>query len=320
MKNFGIIGAAGYIAPRHMNAVKDLGHRLLVGYDQNDSVGIIDSIAPDAHFFTDFERFFDFISQSQSSPTGKIDYLIVCSPNHMHRAHISAGLRLGCDVICEKPLVPIVDDLNYLSSLETATNQRVWTILQLRHHQAIIDLKNDIANAPADHHFDVNLTYITSRGRWYAESWKGDPRKSFGIETNIGIHFFDMLHFLFGELLNAERHYSDSARSGGYLEYKQARVRWFLSTSREDIATIAMSDKTTYRSITVDGKEIEFSEGFTDLHKTSYKHILNGAGFGIQQARHCIKTTENIRNTVTKTPSEKGHIGKATQLFLELEK
>ena len=189
MKNFGIIGAAGYIAPRHMYAIKDLGHRLLVAYDPSDSVGIIDSISPDAHFFKEFERFFDFVSQLQSSLEEKLDYLIVCSPNHMHRAHITAGLRLGCDVICEKPLVPLIEDLNYLGSLEKEAGKRVWTILQLRHHQAIINLRNIIVNTPVGHKFDVELSYITSRGKWYAESWKGDPRKSFGIETNIGIHF-----------------------------------------------------------------------------------------------------------------------------------
>ncbi len=320
MKNFGIIGAAGYIAPRHMRAVKELGHRLLVAYDCNDSVGIIDSISPDAHFFTDFERFFDYVSQVQSSYEEKLDYLIVCSPNHMHRAHISAGLRLGCDVICEKPLVPLVEDLNYICALENATGKRVWTILQLRHHQAIVKLQDRIANAPAGHQFDVDLTYITSRGKWYAESWKGDPRKSFGIETNIGIHFFDMLHFLFGACLKSERHYGDNSRAGGYLEYPHAKVRWFLSTCRDDIAALTSSEKPTHRSITIDGEEIEFSNGFSDLHKISYENILAGTGFGIQDSRQCVEIVENIRNSSTVQKPNKLNIAQATKLFLRSEK
>ncbi len=317
MKNFGIIGAAGYIAPRHMHAVKDLGHRLFVAYDRNDSVGIIDSISPDAHFFTEFERFFDFVSQAQSLPEEKLDYLIVCSPNHMHRSHISAGLRLGCDVICEKPLVPLIEDLNYLEALENETGKRVWTILQLRHHQAIINLKNSIANATDGHQFEVDLTYITSRGKWYAESWKGNPLKSFGIETNIGIHFFDMLHFLFGPCFKSERHYADQLRAGGYLEFQQAKVRWFLSTCQDDIAALTSTKKSTYRSITIDGREIEFSDGFTDLHQISYERILAGAGFGVQDSRQCIETVENIRNSVALHKPDKLNIAYATKLFLQ---
>lgn len=303
--NFGIIGAAGYIAPRHMRAIKDLGHRLVVGYDTNDSVGIIDSISPDAHFFTEFERFIDFCHEAAHRPEDKIDYIVVCSPNYLHRVHIAAGLRLGCDVISEKPLVPYSDDLGYLAQLENETGQKVWNILQLRHHDAILKMRNKIKQAPEGHKFKVDLTYITSRGRWYMESWKGDGRKSFGIETNIGIHFYDMLHFLFGKLATSERHYVDDYRAGGYLEYERAEVKWFLSINRDDIALVADTDKPTFRSITVDGEEIEFSEGFTDLHTVSYDHILKGEGFGLEDARHCIETVEELRGlSVDKDPEE----------------
>ena len=295
--NFAIVGAAGYIAPRHMRAIKDLGHRLVVGYDVSDSVGIIDSISPDAHFFTEFELFLDFCNEMENRPDDKIDFVVVCSPNYLHRAHIAAGLRLGCDVICEKPLVPFCSDLDNLVLIEKETGKKVWNILQLRHHNAILTMRDKIRALPPSHKFKVELTYITSRGRWYMESWKGDFRKSFGIETNIGIHFFDMLHFLFGDLIYAERHHADNQRASGYLEYDRAEVKWFLSINRDDIALATDTDKSTYRSITVDGDEIEFSEGFTDLHKVSYEHILNRNGFGLEDARHCIRTAERLRSS-----------------------
>ena len=316
IKKFGIIGASGYVAPRHMRAIKALGHQLVVAYDVNDSVGIIDSISPDSYFFCEFERFLEFASNAQSNPDSKIDYIVVCSPNHLHRAHISMGLRLGCDVICEKPLVPNGNDLSYLADLEVETGHRVWNILQLRHHEAIMNLCKKIAKMPSDQQFEVDLTYITSRGRWYMESWKGDPRKSFGIETNIGIHFFDMLHFLFGSLKHSELHYSDDVRAGGFLEYERAIVRWFLSINRGDVELVAGSDKSTYRSITVDGEEIEFSEGFTDLHTSSYQHILAGSGFGVEDARACIETVETLRGASAKTPESQENIGRAVRLFL----
>lgn len=316
IKKFALIGAAGFIAPRHMRAIKDLGHELLVAYDINDSVGLIDSIFPDSHFYCDFERFLDFASNAQSSHDNKLDYFVVCSPNYLHRPHISAGLRLGCDVICEKPLVPTANDLTYLAALERETGQRLWNILQLRHHQAIMDLRAKITRLPDDHRFEVDLTYITSRGRWYMESWKGDPQKSFGIETNIGIHFFDMLHFLFGSLKLSELHLSDNFRAGGYLEYEKASVRWFLSINRSDLKKFAGAGKSTYRCIKVDGEEIEFSEGFTDLHTISYQKILAGSGFGIEDARHCIETAEEIRGTMPAVPRSNDHINQAAKLFM----
>ena len=313
--NFAIIGAAGYIAPRHMRAIKDLGHRLVVAYDTSDSVGIIDSISPDAHFYTEFERFLDFCHEAAARAEDKIDYVVVCSPNYLHRSHIAAGLRLGCDVICEKPLVPYGSDLDYLQTVEAQTGHKVWNILQLRHHDAILKMRDKIKSAPAEHRFDVDLTYITSRGRWYMESWKGDKRKSFGIETNIGIHFYDMLHLLFGSLVDAERHYVDDHRAGGYLEYDRAKVKWFLSINRDDIALVAETDKPTYRSITVDGEELEFSEGFTDLHTVSYDHILRGEGFGLDEARHCIETVENLRSGPAGEASHADRVSAAITAF-----
>jgi len=225
MKNFALIGAAGYIAPRHMRAIKDLGHNLAVAYDVNDSVGIIDSISPHSEFFTEFERFLEHAHQLKRNPDTALDYVAVCSPNYLHHAHIAAGLRLGCDVICEKPLVPTPELLDELALVERETGRRVFNILQLRHHDAIQQLKAKVAAAPADTKFDVELTYITSRGRWYAESWKGDPRKAFGVATNIGVHFFDMLHFIFGKLQRNVVHHVGEARAAGYLEYERARVR-----------------------------------------------------------------------------------------------
>lgn len=304
--NFALVGAAGYIAPRHMRAIKDLGHRLAVAYDKSDSVGVIDSISPDAYFFTEFEDFIDFCCVSSGNPEDKIDYFVVCSPNYLHRVHISAGLRLGCDVICEKPLVPYPSDIDRLDLLEKETGHKIWNILQLRYHSAILKMRDKVRAAPADHKFQVELTYITSRGRWYMNSWKGDVNKSYGIETNIGIHFYDMLHFLFGDLRIAERYYADSQRASGYLEYGRANVNWFLSINRDDIALVSDTDKSTYRSITVDGEEIEFSEGFTDLHTLSYEHILRGDGFGLEDARQCVETVAGLRlSSIKETPLTK---------------
>ena len=306
MKNFALIGASGYIAPRHMRAIKDTGNKLAVAYDINDSVGIIDSIAPQAEFFTEFERFQEHAHQRKRTPATQLDYVAVCSPNHLHHAHIAAGLRLGCDVICEKPLVPTPALLDELALVERETSQRVYNILQLRHHAAILQLRDKVAGAPANTKFDVELTYITSRGRWYAESWKGDPRKSFGVATNIGVHFFDMLHFIFGKLQRNEVHHNGTAKAAGYLEYERARVRWFLSIDANDLPAEVRGKKSTYRSIDVSGEQLEFSEGFTDLHTTSYQEILAGRGYGLEDARHCIETVNTIRTAipVMRTASE----------------
>ena len=295
MKNFALIGAAGYIAPRHMHAIKDTGNRLAVAYDINDSVGIIDSISPQSEFFTEFERFNEYAHQLRRNPATALDYVAVCSPNYLHHAHIAAGLRLGADVICEKPLVPTPELMDELALLEQETGQRVYNILQLRHHEAILKLRDKVAAAPTDTKFDVELTYITSRGKWYMESWKGDPRKSFGVATNIGVHFYDMLHFIFGKLQRNVVHYSGEAKAAGYLEYERARVRWFLSIDANDLPDEVKGKKTTYRSIDINGEELEFSEGFTELHKVSYEEILAGRGYGLDDARHCIETVNVIR-------------------------
>ncbi|MBZ9782650.1 UDP-N-acetyl-2-amino-2-deoxy-D-glucuronate oxidase [Pseudomonas sp. REP124] len=308
MKNFALIGAAGYIAPRHMRAIKDTGNVLVSAYDINDSVGIIDSISPQSEFFTQFERFIEHAHQLKRDPGTELDYVAVCSPNYLHHSHIAAGLRLGCDVICEKPLVPTPEILDELALVEKETGKRVYNILQLRHHKAILDLKAKVANENANEKYDVELTYITSRGNWYMESWKGDPRKSFGLATNIGVHFYDMLHFIFGKLQRNVVHFASEHRAAGYLEYEKARVRWFLSIDANDLPESVKGKKPTYRSITVNGEEIEFSEGFTDLHTVSYQEILNGRGYGIEDARHCVETVNTIRSSKVVVPSAgEGH-------------
>lgn len=308
MKRFALIGAAGYIAPRHMRAIKDTGNELVSAYDINDSVGIIDSLSPQSEFFTEFERFIEHAWQLKRNATTALDYVSVCSPNYLHHAHIAAGLRLGCDVICEKPLVPTPEVLDELALVERETGKRVYNILQLRNHQAILDLKEKVAGQARDGKYDVELTYITSRGKWYMESWKGDPRKSYGVATNIGVHFYDMLHFIFGKLQRNVVHFANEYKAAGYLEYEKARVRWFLSIDAQDLPDAVKGKKPTYRSITVDGEEIEFSEGFTDLHTTSYQEILVGRGYGIEDARHCVETVNTIRSSAIVTPQDQeGH-------------
>lgn len=303
MKKFALIGAAGYIAPRHMRAIKDTGNTLASAYDINDSVGIIDSLSPDSQFFTEFERFQEHAFRLKRDPETALDYISICSPNYLHHAHIAAALRLGCDVICEKPLVPTSEILNELLLVEQETGKRVYNILQLRHHQAILDLKEKVAKEHNDKKYEVELTYITSRGKWYMESWKGDPRKSFGVATNIGVHFYDMLHFIFGKLERNVVHFTSNHKAAGYLEYEKARVRWFLSIDSNDLPDSVKGKKPTYRSITVDGDEMEFSEGFTDLHTTSYQEILAGRGYGIEDARHCVETVEVIRASKISVPT-----------------
>ena len=307
MKNFALIGASGYIAPRHMRAIKDTGNRLSVAYDVNDSVGIIDSISPQSEFFTEFERFYEHAQCLKRSDGNALDYVAICSPNNLHHAHISAGLRLGCDVICEKPLVPTPELLDELALIEKETGKRVFNILQLRHHDAILRLREKVAAAPINTKFDVELTYITSRGKWYAESWKGDPRKSFGVATNIGVHFFDMLQFIFGNLEQNTVHYSGIEKAAGFLEYERARVRWFLSIDANDLPDGVKGKKPTYRNIDVSGEQLEFSEGFMDLHAVSYKEILAGRGYGLVDARPCVETVNVIRTARPVAPGADAH-------------
>ena len=307
MKNFALIGAAGYIAPRHMRAIKDTGNHLAVAYDVNDSVGIIDSISPQSEFFTEFERFYEHAQCLKRTSSSALDYVSICSPNYLHHAHIAAGLRLGCDVICEKPLVPTPELLDELALIEKETGKRVFNILQLRHHDAILQLREKVAAASTNTKFDVELTYITSRGKWYDQSWKGDPRKSFGVATNIGVHFYDMLQFVFGKLQQNVVHYSGDSKAAGYLEYERARVRWFLSIDANDLPEGVKGKKATYRNIDISGEQLEFSEGFMDLHTVSYKEILAGRGYGLIDARPCVETVNVIRNARVVSPGADAH-------------
>jgi UDP-N-acetyl-2-amino-2-deoxyglucuronate dehydrogenase len=296
-KNFALIGAAGYVAPRHMKAIKDTGCELVAALDPNDSVGIIDSYFPDAHFFTEFERFDRHIDKLRRRNQGQqVDYVSICSPNYLHDSHMRFALRSGADAICEKPLVLNPWNIDGLIEIEKDSGQRVNTILQLRVHPSIVGLREKVQSTAVKAKHDVDLTYITSRGRWYQQSWKGDDKKSGGIATNIGVHFFDMLHYIFGELQESVVHHSSDAKAAGYLEYQHARVRWFLSADVNDVPRAALSTgQRTYRSITIDGDEIEFSGGFTDLHTRSYQEILAGRGFGLEDNRVAIETVAAIR-------------------------
>ena len=293
MKNFALIGAAGYIAPRHMKAIKAVGGNLKVAFDPNDSVGIIDSHFPDASFFVEFERFDRHIDKLRRRGE-KIDYISVCSPNYLHDAHCRFALRSDADVICEKPLVLNPWNIDGLVEIEASTGRRISTILQLRLHPAIMELKQKIAQA-GKKEFDVNLTYITSRGRWYHTSWKGQDNKSGGVATNIGVHFFDMLSYVFGPAQRNIAHLREHERAAGYLECGAARIRWFLSVDRNDLPEHVRGQKTTYRSITLDGEEFEFSDGFTDLHTRSYEDILARGGFGLDDVRPSIEIVSGFR-------------------------
>lgn len=297
MKQFALIGAAGYIAPRHLRAIKDTGNNLVAALDKFDSVGIMDSYFPNADFFVEFERFDRHIEKLKRDKGLKLDYVSICTPNYLHDAHIRFALRSGAHAICEKPLVLNPWNIEALEVIEQETEKKVNTILQLRLHQSIIDLKQQIANGPKDKIYDVDLTYLTSRGHWYYTSWKGELSKSGGVATNIGIHFFDMLAWVFGDLQSSKVHLHSHDRAAGYLEFKQARVRWFLSIN-EDLLPKEAQEKgqRTYRSITVNGKEIEFSDGFFDLHTQSYKNIIAGNGFGLTDAKASVKLVHDIRN------------------------
>lgn len=298
MKNFALIGAGGYVAPRHMKAIKATKNELVAALDPNDSVGIIDSYFPDADFFTEFERFDRHIDKLHRANSGsRIDYVSICSPNYLHDSHMRFALRSGADAICEKPLVLNPWNIDGLKDLEKDTGQTANTILQLRVHPSIIALRERVKQEDGRTKHEVDLTYITSRGHWYLQSWKGDQKKSGGIATNIGVHFYDMLHFIFGELQENDVHYSSPTKAAGYLEYQHARVRWFLSIDVDDVPEDARAEgKRTYRSITCDGDEIEFSTGFADLHTRSYEEILAGRGFGLEENRVAIETVASIRN------------------------
>jgi UDP-N-acetyl-2-amino-2-deoxyglucuronate dehydrogenase len=300
MKKFSLIGLAGYIAPRHLEAIKATSNELVSAYDPSDSVGIIDVYFPKAEFYTEFELFSSSIDRFRLRDSNKkVDYISICSPNYLHSAHIRHSLRLDTDVVCEKPLVLTNAEINELQFIEKETGRKINSILQLRLHPTIIKLKNEINHKKSSTKYDVDLTYITSRGNWYLKSWKGDDNKSGGIATNIGVHFFDMLHFIFGDLQENKLHFLSDTKAAGYLEYQNARVRWYLSLDYEDIPTEYLNaGKKTYRCITVNGEEIEFSGGFTDLHIQSYQEILSGKGFSLEDNRTAVMTVEKIRTRV----------------------
>ena len=298
MKNFGLIGAAGYIAPRHMKAIKDTKNLITVALDRFDSVGIIDQYFPEAKFFVEPERFDRFLFKTKSTEN-KVDYISICSPNYLHDAHIRLALRNDAHAICEKPLVLNPWNILALEELEKETEKKIFNILQLRLHPSIYELKKKIDQGPNDKIYDIDLSYLTSRGNWYNISWKGDLNKSGGIATNIGVHFFDMLTWIFGEVKNNIIHFLEKDKAAGFLELKKARVRWFLSINKSYIPKkIQEQGSQTYRSIIINGKEIEFSGGFTDLHTLSYEQILLGNGFDLKQALPSIKLVHDIRNSI----------------------
>nr|WP_151029367.1 Gfo/Idh/MocA family oxidoreductase [Aliarcobacter cibarius] len=310
MKNFALIGASGYIAPRHMKAIKETGNNLVVAMDIYDGIGIMDSNFPQADFFTEFERFSAFVD-SFKRDGNKIDYMAITTPNYLHDSHIRFALKSGSNAICEKPLVLNPKQIDDLKVIESESGKKVYTILQLRLHDSIIALKNKIAKELKENPskvYDIDLTYLTSRGKWYFESWKGDESKSGGIASNIGVHFFDMLSWIFGELQENVVYLKQADANAGYMKLKNANVRWFLSVNYNYIPEeIREAGKTTFRSITVDGEEFEFSEGFTDLHTKSYNDILNGGGFGLDDAKNSIVIVSDIRKMNTVTLDEKAH-------------
>ncbi len=296
--NFALIGSAGYIAPRHMKAIADTGNRIVAALDPFDCMGKMDSFFPDSDFFTEPERFDRHLDKLRRQNTGKnIDYVSICSPNYLHDAHIRLALRNEAHAICEKPIVLNPWNVDALQEIEQETGKKIYTILQLRHHPAIVGLKKKVEEGPQDKIYNVDLTYFTSRGRWYFISWKGDVAKSGGVATNIGVHFFDMLSWIFGKVIDVHVTNSQPDKVSGFLELERARVKWQLSLDVNDIPTeILQRGQRTYRSITVDGDEIEFSQGFTDLHTVAYEKILAGEGFGLEAARNSINIVHKIRN------------------------
>lgn len=297
-KNFALIGAGGYIAPRHLQAIRDTNNNLIAALDRFDSVGIMDSYFPEAKFFVEPEIFDRHLERLKYEDNSNLDYISICTPNYLHDSHIRMALRRGADAICEKPLVLNPWNLDSLKKMENESGQRVWNILQLRLHKTIIDLKTRIESEPKDKIFDIDLTYLTSRGNWYYTSWKGDIDKSGGIATNIGVHFYDMLSWIFGNVKENIVHVQTHDRASGYLEFERARVRWFLSINYDVLPTeIKEKGQRTFRSIKIEGKELEFSGGFTDLHTKVYMGILDGEGFGLEDARKAIEIVHEIRNS-----------------------
>lgn len=303
-KNFALLGAAGYVAPKHMKAIKETSQNLVAALDPSDSVGILDSFSYDVAFFTEFERFDRHAEKLRRlGNADRLHYISICSPNYLHDAHIRFALRIGANAICEKPLVLNPWNLDALAELEKETGLKIFNVLQLRVHPSIVTLKKKFESSKSEKH-DIDLTYITSRGKWYSHSWKGNINKSGGVVTNIGIHFFDMLMWIFGSVGLQEVHYNDEKKMAGFLELESARIRWFLSVDRNDLPEeVKEKGKTTYRSITIDGEQVEFSGGFTDLHTLVYREILEGRGFGIEDARPSINLVYELRNSI---PSRSG--------------
>jgi UDP-N-acetyl-2-amino-2-deoxyglucuronate dehydrogenase len=295
-KNFAIIGVGGYIAPRHLKAIRDTGNRLVAACDPKDSVGQLDQFSFDVHFFTETERFDRHLEKRRRGPEAdRAHWLTVCTPNYLHDAHCRLGLRVGANVICEKPLVINPWNLDALAEIEQETDRRVYTVLQLRVHEKLVELRERLQREGTGRH-EVVLTYVTSRGRWYDVSWKGTDDKSGGVPTNIGVHFFDLLLWLFGPMIETRVHLRENRRAAGLIELERARVRWFLSVDRRDLPFQASAGKSTYRSISVDGSEVEFSEGFTDLHTRVYERTLAGHGFGLLDARPSIELVHAVRD------------------------
>jgi len=295
MKRFAIIGAAGFVAERHIRAVKETGNEVVAAMDTFDVMGRMDSYFPEAEFFTSEDELAMFLVKCQKE-NNPVDFVSICSPNFLHIKHIELALKNGCDVICEKPLVIQAVDLDKIKRLEDETGKKVYTVLQLRYHPAILQLKNDVDGGVSEN-YSVNLTYVTSRGKWYAKSWKGDSAKSGGVAANIGIHFFDMLTWIFGSVQKNEVKFYEPSKAAGELTFEKASVNWFLSIDAADLPDEAIKKgQRTWRSITVNDKEIEFSGGFTDLHTETYRQILAGNGFGVEDARESIILTDLIRN------------------------
>ncbi len=307
--NFAIIGVGGYVAPRHLKAIYDTGNRVVAALDLSDSVGLLDKYDHDIAFFKEVERFDRHLEKlAQSGSPNKVDYVSICSPNYLHDAHARIALRVGSDVLCEKPLVINPWNLDQLQELESRTGKTINVMLQLRVHPLLLSLRDRLMDAtPTDKH-EVNLTYITSRGRWYDYSWKGDPSKSGGVSINIGIHFFDLLGWLFGPYQQVRMHLSETRRMSGYIEFERARVRWFLSVDKQDLPfEVIPGEQSTYRLITVDGDAVEFTGGFTDLHTRVYERVLRGEGFGIEDIRQATQLTYEIRTAETQPIDEYAH-------------
>lgn len=308
-KNFTLTGASGYIAPRHLRAIKETGNNLIAALDPNDSAGIIDSYFDNCSFFTEFERFDRHLEKlKRQNADHRVHYVSICSPNYLHDAHARFALRIGADAICEKPVVLNPWNIDALQELENESSNKIYTILQLRAHPSIVALKEKFQNDKSGHKKDICLTYITSRGPWYQVSWKGKMEQSGGLTTNIGIHFFDMLMWIFGGVQHNEIHHADSMKTSGYLELENARIKWFLSIDKNDLPqAIQEKNQRTFRSITIDGDEIEFSDGFTDLHTIVYQRTLDGNGFDLEDARPSIELVHKIRNEAITTSKDNYH-------------